>query len=189
MVQAVDGYLLLSGGTQADIDAIVKGARAQGARAPALLLHDSTFQAFIPIDADNPTQFRQKVTQIIGGRNVTKAGFTVTCPVHPPPGLHMCPIKRLSFTPADTLAFALVNVAGPAAAVKAALAAIHAQGLTTCSIVKGSTVAQILVEVQAASQAAVDLGFVKLGRVPGIAHQKLGAHLPSGAGPGLDGRD
>ncbi len=186
MVQPVDGYLLLSGGSQADIDAIVQGAQALGARKPCLVLSGSSFQALIPIDADSRAQFRQKVTQIVGGRSVNKVKFTVDCR-HLPPGVHICPIKRTAFNPAvHVLEFALVTVPAAAGAVNAALAAIQGRGLTVSSIVAGSAIAQILVEVQETSQPAVDLSFARLGQVSGIGHQRLGAHLPGAAGPGID---
>jgi hypothetical protein len=184
----VDGYLLLSGGTNADIQAIVNGAPAHGARRPCLLLGGTHFQAFIPIDADSPAQFQQKVTNIIGGRNVQIEALRVACPVHPPPGLHMCPIKRAAFSPGiNFLAFALVNVLAPQApgAVGAALTAIHGQGLTVSSIVKGSANAHILVEVQESSLAALNGRFTKLGQVNGIGFQRLGAKTPAAPGPGI----
>jgi hypothetical protein len=189
MVQAVDGYLLLSGGTDADIKVIVDGAQAHGARNPCLVLRGTPFQAFIPIDAESRAQFRQKVTNIVGGRNVKKTTFRVACPVHPPPGLHMSPIKRVSFNPpADLLAFALVNVQAleVPGTVIAALAAIRGQGLTVASIVKGSAMAHILVEVQENSLPALNDAFAKLAQVNGIGFQRLSAHLPGAAGPDID---
>lgn len=181
MVQPVDGYLLLSGGSNADITAIVQGAVAQGARNPCLMLSGTNLQAFIPIDADSRIRFRQKVTNIIGGRSVNRVALTVACP-HVPP-IHICPIKRGAFNPAvNTLAFALVTVSG---SVSAALNDIHGKGLTVSSIVQGSASAQILVEVQENSLAAVNLSFAKLGLVPGILVKRVGAHLP-GAGPNID---
>jgi hypothetical protein len=185
---SVDGYLLLFGGTDADIQAIVQGAQANGARRPCLLLGGPKFQAFIPIDADNLDQFRQKVTKVIGGRNVQKVALRVACPIHPPPGQHMCPIKRAAFSPGvNFLAFALVKVLAPEApgAVGTALTAIHGQGLTVSSIVKGSATAHILVEVQESSMAALNGRFTTLGQVNGIGFQRLGAKAPAAPGPGI----